>query len=116
VRRRRGVLEAVVSVCAMVDDSRRCFIPTSRNFGETWGIPFTTKRLEIKLQRELDQAWIAGCLKLSELRSADFDRHGFDLSGGANRPPQRVHVIPDVEEVGTELEVHLLTDRERLED
>jgi hypothetical protein len=68
--------------------------------------------LEIKLQRELNEPWIARRLVLSKLRRSQFDSDRLDLSSRSDRSPERIRVIEYVEEVSTELDPHLLLYRE----
>ena len=67
--------------------------------------------LEAELERELDEPRIPCRLDLSKLISTDFDGYWFNLTRSANWTPQRVHVVPDIEEVGTKFDAHSLTER-----
>src|SRR5579862_6328871 len=71
--------------------------------------------LEVKLHRELDEAWITGTLWEPELRRAELQRLWL-FTNLANRLEQWVYVVPDVEELGAKFEMHFLADREHLED
>ena len=70
--------------------------------------------LEIELHRKLNESRITSSLQLSELRRSDFNGNRLYLACGSDRPPERVYVVPQIEEVGAELDSHLLAHGKRL--
>lgn len=69
--------------------------------GEFEFAPVLGKRalLEIQLQRKLNKARITSSLQLTELRCTDFNGNRLDLARRSDRPPERVHVVPQIEEM-----------------
>src|ERR1700730_14069152 len=71
--------------------------------------------LEIELHRKLDEPRIASSLQLSELRCSDFNGNRLYLACRSDRAPERVYVVPEIEEVRAELDPHLLANGKRLQ-